>query len=299
MTDPKKIPYGDENFERQLIPAQNWASFARIAGITPGGGNTEYVPGGYELSYPKEYTWGETFKDLAARLTGDLVGDRKLPPNKIFFPEVEQKYPGKEDVELARKYQTQYGNPLSGHFEEGSKGRTVSESFAPRVLSGGLYNNVPYVARTKEQSDILMQAQIAANRSPIAALGYDPRELLTTPYEKAKFNFSGSTEDKAPYQMWAHERYPDTIVHEAMHRGLRKMEENGFKLPENVNEETFVRALKYRYFGDVEMGRGELGDEQVREGRDSLLFRKYSKLIDEMEAKAAGLVAQMHPRGPR
>jgi hypothetical protein len=274
-------------------------SFGRIAGITPGLGNTEYVPGGYELSYPKEYTWGETFKDLAARLTEDLVGERKLPPNKIFFPEVEQKYPGKEDVELARKYQTQYGNPLSGHFEEGSKGRTVSEELAPRVLNGGLYNSVPYVARTKEQADILMQAQIAANRSPIAALGYDPRELLTTPYEKAEFNISGTTESKAPYQIWAHERYPDTIVHEAMHRGLRKMEENGFKLPDDVDEETFVRALKVRYFGDIEKGHGELGDKQVSEGKSALYKGKYSKLIDEMEAKAAGLIARMHPRGPR
>ena len=301
MADPKEIPYGiPEDIDREPIPAQNWYSMARASGLeSPGKPFLDFgaTQGGAEITIPREYTWGQTFKDLANSVTGGLVGEQKDPKTKMFFPTAKQEYPSKEDAEFARKSEFGHGNPATAHTKEGSLGRVVDESQVVRVVNGGLYNKLPYVARTKEQGDALMQAQLAANRSAIASLGYDPRELVTTPVGKKEFSAVGATNVKAPYSMWVHEGFPSTYVHESMHRGLNKLKEAGVKIPED--DETLVRAMMWRYFGDTEKGKGALGDEQVEDGKTALRYGKYSQMIDELEAQAAQVIAKNRPRGPR
>ena len=66
----------------------------------------------------------------------------------------------------------------------------------------------------------------------------------------------------------------------------------------DLSEESSVRAQMLRNYGEVEKGRGKLGDEQVRDGAYYNDNRNFAPTMDVLEAAAQKLYAQRHADGP-
>jgi hypothetical protein len=64
-----------------------------------------------------------------------------------------------------------------------------------------------------------------------------------------------------------------------------------------MSEEAIVRGQMLRNYGDVEMGRGEFGDQQIKDGR--YYNSDFSPTMDAIENIAQKFYASRHPRGPR
>ena len=75
------------------------------------------------------------------------------------------------------------------------------------------------------------------------------------------------------------------------------MRENGLldDIPKYYSDEYIVRALMVRHFGDIEMGLGEKGDQQVNFSKTFVP----ANILDKIEKRAAGMISQETPRGPR
>jgi hypothetical protein len=143
-------------------------------------------------------------------------------------------------------------------------------------------------------ADSMMVAYTASQRSPLAALGYDPRVLTISPKEKnedVKPNIGGLF-IKGHDKIWTTGQYDSTIVHESLHRGMEKLRKANMlpKEASDIREEYLVRAFMAKHFGDVEMGRGEAGDKQVASGKK--VIERYSKILDKIEESAAALQQQ-------
>jgi hypothetical protein len=152
-------------------------------------------------------------------------------------------------------------------------------------------------------ADKLYAAWTAAQSSPIAALGFDPRKLITAPSavtQGKELTIGGSYQPDAD-QVFTTGQHDSTLVHESIHRGVQKLKEAGM-LPESANkvkEELLTRALMHRYYGPIEKGRGNAGDEQVDAAVKSYAKPEYAKILDDVEAAASQLYYKQRPRGPR
>ncbi len=67
----------------------------------------------------------------------------------------------------------------------------------------------------------------------------------------------------------------------------------------DMTEEAIIRGQMLRNYGDVEVGRGSVGDEQIRDGRYYNTNPDFSPTMDAIETAAHKLYALRHPRGPR
>lgn len=154
---------------------------------------------------------------------------------------------------------------------------------------------------TAETQKALYQAYLAAQRSALAKLGFDPRRMITSPESDY---VSSSTGVYIPEDdiMWVQPEYaPPNAVHESMHRGMEILRKNDPKeLKESQgwrNEETIVRQMMLDKFGPVEEERNPEAVERAREGLK--VFTQDKKRLDELEKMAAKLIAKRHPAGPR
>lgn len=154
---------------------------------------------------------------------------------------------------------------------------------------------------TPETQAALYQAYLAAQRSALGYLGFDPRRMITSP---ASDYVSSSTGVYIPEDdiMWVQPEYaPPNAVHESMHRGMdilrRHNPEELKKLQSWRNEESIVRQMMLDKFGPVEEERNPEAVERAREGLKT--FSEDKKRLDELEKMAARLIAQRRPAGPR
>lgn len=224
------------------------------------------------------------------------------PKNVMVDPERRaQGWTTPDELATAQKYDLSYGDPSAGFFQPGAKMRMPGS--LPEMLSA--FNNsavgaLPNRPIDAEMASRLQSAWLATRSSPLAALGFDPRAMISAPAKMTEGrNLTlGGTYEPGKDEIFTTGQYDSTFVHESIHRGIQKLREAG-ALPKSANkysEEGLTRAFMLRYYGDVEKGRGELSDKQVENGR---ALARETKLLDELEAAAAQYAAQQTPRGPR
>lgn len=209
-----------------------------------------------------------------------------------------------EELATAQKYDLSYGDPSAGFFQPGAKMRMPGS--LPEML--GAFNknalgSLPNQPIDAEMASRLQAAWLATRSSPLAALGFDPRAMISAPSKMTEGrNLTlGGTYEPEKDEIFTTGKYDSTFVHESIHRGLQKLREAGV-LPKNAdkyNEERLTRAFMLKYYGDVEKGRGEISDKQMETGRAILTNPYDTKMLDEIEAAAAQFIAQQTPRGPR
>ncbi len=192
-----------------------------------------------------------------------------------------QNYPTQADADFARNYG--FGdNSINEDYLNNNKARVFGEKqtfkvpakggksetremFLPMSAAGQERRVLPIkneVVDLNQQPalqgnlrNVMMQAALAANRSPIAAMGFDPSRV-TVDTEIKNPSLGGTYQPRAD-MAYAAGVMPDAVVHESTHRGFQKLRE---KYPEQVdrilgkmpNEEYIVRWLMHSKGGDPE-----------------------------------------------
>lgn len=137
--------------------------------------------------------------------------------------------------------------------------------------------------------NIMMQAALAANRSPIAAMGFDPSRVIMDTEIKNP-NVGGLYRPSAD-MMYVPAAMHDSIVHESTHRGFQKLRE---KYPEQVgklmqrlpDEEMVVRALMASKGGDPEGMGGAVDAKQRQSGIDLMSTKANAETLRQLEELA-------------
>lgn len=211
-------------------------------------------------------------------------------------------------IEKAIKNDQAYADPSARLLVPGNAIRTtpiddIRENLRAYLSRRKEIDGVPTAADVETRQK-LFRGWLAAQRSPLAALGFDPHYLVISPkhskgdvgpagmYQAPKDEQSKDRDALRPDTMWVDLNDDWALAHEAMHRGLSLLRRAGL-LPANVireEEELFVRALMTRHFGDIELGRGAGGDQQIYQARELMAGGRISKEdLDKLEAAAAKL----------
>jgi hypothetical protein len=254
---------------------------------------------------------GEMFQRLIGGAPEQLV-----PPAEPL-----SSYPTPEDAAYARKYDFGYGTGNEPYIQ-GNVARVVGEqrgpNFVPGTVRGMSTGEATSTAGSDEASrnlDLktpdtypihdtlgtqLAQAALAANRSPMATLGFDPsRAAIDVRIQNPTVAGAYAPKTDNMY-IAAGAKDPSTIVHESMHRGIRQLRENpelrGLfdRLP---SEELIVRYLMATQAGDPEKGGGTIDQQQ----RDSALklMPHYGTSMERLNRAAEDAYARRRPGGPR
>lgn len=228
---------------------------------------------------------------------GDKPQAEPVPPAPTF--------PSTDDVAFARKNDAAYGDPNAGFFEPGKASvRAISTNAIPFLDASTVYREkfADSPKRAPVGTDIaddMYQAHLASQRSPLAALGFDPRAMTFSPKSDTELNVAGLYYPDKDL-IWNSGKYKSTPVHESMHRGIGQLEKAGM-LPKEARshkEELLVRALMQKHFGsDVEIRPDALlGNAQVERSRKYL----NDPLLKQIEDSAATLYhKKQRPMGPR
>lgn len=152
------------------------------------------------------------------------------------------------------------------------------------------------------------QAALAANRNPIAALGFDPSRTVMDLVLKGA-NIGGAYEAKRD-AIYANvdATDPSSVLHESIHRGLEKLRQSSPRAKELINrlpdEESVVRWMMYKYAGDPEKGIGDASDKQREKAIRYFDEEKADwtgarqKALNELMELAANMRKDRRPRGP-
>lgn len=222
----------------------------------------------------------------------------------VSVPKREPGWTTPDELAMAKDYDRSYGDPSAGFFQPGAKVRMPRDFMEMRrAFSNDTLGQIGLQPIDQAMADKLYAAWTAAQSSPLAALGFDPRKLITAPSaitQGKELTIGGSYQPGAD-QVFTTGQHDSTLVHEAIHRGVQKLKEAGM-FPQNANnvrEEIMTRALMNKYYGGIERGRGAAGDEQVDAATKAYADPKYAKILDEVEAAASQLYYKQRPRGPR
>ena len=142
-------------------------------------------------------------------------GDKPVPPRTDF--------PGDDDLAMARRYDTTYGTDMGAYAQPGNgqRVRTMGLTAANEAMRGDP-NAGGRPVMDQAQSDQLLRAWIAAQRSPVAALGFDPRKIALAPEGTPQAGLAGFYHPRNDI-MWSEATSPTTPVHESMHRGMEQL----------------------------------------------------------------------------
>jgi hypothetical protein len=213
------------------------------------------------------------------------------PPSKA--------YPGSEEIARSKAVEQSYGSPHAPFFRAG--GATLATLPMETAQAGITMGTLPAGERqwvNPDQADRIHAGWLAAERSPVAKMGFSPERTIESMGKGGKAPVLGAY-DRFADKVWYDASVPSAVVHESMHRGLRTLEKEG-KLPAEIgtnakHQELVVRALMSRYFGDIEMGFGSQGDRQIKEAR----LRIPEAHLDLVERAASEYMVAKRPRGPR
>lgn len=238
------------------------------------------------------------------------------------------KYPSDTDAQEARQAGFGYGSGNEG-FIEGKTARVMgrtdrSGKFTPESGAGMLLSEALSAVddRTKSQlldlddpknaalqkqlGNVFSRAALAANRIPIAALGFDPRRVvMDTAIGRANIGGAYSKDKDAIYaNLDAID--PSSVLHESIHRGLQKLRSESTEAAKIMldlpGEESTVRWLMQSEAGDPEKGAGKTSDEQRETGRyafnDMLSAPRYKKALARLQEISQELIKERRPRGP-
>jgi hypothetical protein len=228
-------------------------------------------------------------------------------------------YPNATDATIGRNVDQTYGDKVAPFLQPGSKEYKLSidKAIDADDSEGGIaYKTADRVATSMEDRNRILNNWQAAQKSPVAALGFDPRVTVHSPNTGEKLTLAGSynpTNDT----LWYHRAHEDAVVHESMHRGIELLRKAN-ELPETFKdyvashsngEEYVVRAMKEKYFGDIEKTlEGVDGNAQVEEAKWRMAHPMYqgkngegdfNTMITDLEHAAAAHIARYKPMGPR
>ena len=213
------------------------------------------------------------------------------------------------DVSSSGKGKTkqQVVTPIKSFVPMSAEGMSTSEADALALDDRGSRNldlrtpgNAPVAGQL---GTTLAQAALAANRIPVANLGFDPsRAAYDTQF--ANPNIAGGYSPKND-SMYINANAPDpsAIVHESIHRGLNKLRQDPAlaelfkKLP---SEELVVRYLMATQAGDPEKDGGPM-DKSQRASAMYVLGQSgmYKPELEQLNRAAADAYAARRPGGPR
>ena len=286
-----------------------------------GGGN--FVPGRYFAGDlpARDVTQGEAY----AR------GESMATPVQQDHPRTD--WPTMDDVEMSKRYELDYGDSIARYTNPGLANMNVIPiEKVPRWYNEKFTDpkNPPYTQRDidKGASEYIHRAWLASRRSAVSQLGFDWGHTVVSPsntrYTAALPDSVGYSELRGFYEpptknpndpealplgdtIWANSRYETTVIHESVHRGLRKLQDQGI-IPKlsGDDDEALTQLFIHRHFRSSEV---EEGAHPVKEGRE----RDYAEGIraaikqveksgfnlDEIEEKAANYIAKKRPMGPR
>lgn len=228
-------------------------------------------------------------------------------------------YPTGEEAAYAQRYGFGQGDPRLDAYVQGQANRIMA---TPR--RGGGYT--PFSGAEIEDpvsavnelpmqhpapfgtQDVYARAALAANRIPIAKLGFDPGRMVqdVTPQET---NIAGLYDPKQD-AIYFHNPtgIRSTPVHEAIHRGLEILRKDpaNAELFKNVpNEEYAVRYLMATQAGNPEQGTGDIADAQranaLRLYGDLDFYGGHGRkqTLDALTRAAEEAIKNRNPRGPR
>jgi hypothetical protein len=232
-------------------------------------------------------------------------------------------YPTSNDAETARRGGFGYGEPTSAYIEGTAgrifgdkKGALPMEGRAPadRVSLHGDPDEFWNIAnrawttpttqnRDPTQTKILQsemtQAALAANYSPLAALGFDPRMVTTDVSGRSKLGALAGMTDPETGRMVYKAGDSATIIHEAMHRALLTLKDDKrlparlqARLQNPAHEESTVRQFVKAQAGNPEK------DEAARDqqGQGPQWTPEEMQIVNKL---AQEKIAKNRPRGPR
>jgi hypothetical protein len=221
-------------------------------------------------------------------------------------------YPSREDLDLARRSGFGYETGNDEIYKTGphtnvpvpSRGsglRSLDEFFDKRIIPE--MKNKRNLHRGRSVADMQLAAGLAANRSGITGLGYDPRRF-SVDTRPTRANYGGlyaPNEDVG----WVRLEDPSALTHEATHRGLAKLREQDSPTARKIDgldEELLVRHIMTSRMGDPE------DTEDQSEQRKQAIDRysgtdketgRHLRVYDQLEREAREAVAARRPWGMR
>jgi hypothetical protein len=262
--------------------------------------------------------------DFWGKITGGdatRVSETKAPPLSG--------YPSQDDAREALKYGFGYGTGNEPYIESHRArimGDTKGKQFKARSAAGMMIDDAikavddPQLAKMLDLDKVsnwglkeklgttFAQAALAANRNPIATLGFDPSRTVMDVVMKGA-NIGGAYEAKRD-AIYANidSVDPSSVLHESIHRGLEKLRQKSPEAAELIKsmgaEEYTVRYLMYKYAGDPEGKSGDIDAKQRKSGiwafdeNSGDWTGKNRKSMDKLLEIAADLHKQERPRGP-
>lgn len=225
--------------------------------------------------------------ELFSRAYNALFGKESTPP--------EFGWPDDAHVQQAREaghgYGTGYENFLSGDAKLGTVShRNVREQTTSGLRRAALRGDQREV--NQADRDALMAAMLAADKSPLASLGFDPHKFVVGDYPEEVLATRGLyyPDDDVAVNLAG---TPSTYAHESTHRGYDLAKQAG-TLPKHelYDEETIVRSLMQRKMGNPETG--EVADRYRKQGNSHR--DRYGSKLDDL---VATLIKNRRPGGPR
>ena len=230
-------------------------------------------------------------------------------------------WPSLQEVMEARDYNARFGNSnermIDGPVMKNPDNMPLPYEEPGTVISTIAKNRVSAADRegwltkeaiprsvTQEMADALYAEQMAANRNPIASLGYDEKRMTFSPPDSRINLTHAGVYDPSDDRAWAYLGSNGAAVHEATHRGLRLMRDSGsfvkFGGEFQPKEEDLVRALMLRNHGGIEKGRGPESDRQIARAESIMKDRpSVGTWLDNLEAAAGADIAKRNmQRGP-
>ena len=233
-------------------------------------------------------------------------------PPLAYLGELARRPATQEEIGYRQLYDATYGDPTApqrGMYlpKVGSYGEIRDQ-----LYSTGL-RGTPTPATADEYGNLYAE-HANAQRSALAALGFDASRVTPSPDPGARFPLAGAYSPQTDALFVnSYAAGPKTVgSHEGMHRGIEKLKEAGMfpslaGLNPNVNSqagiddhEMLVRALMVDRYGPESEGLGQSGklnDLQIQRGMEWLA--QNSDYVRQVEAAAAQLIAKNRPRGPR
>lgn len=221
--------------------------------LKPGSSDKYYGPGGP----------GGTKKNVLTDALGSWLGISAAPAAQEALPQAPQmsQFPSKAEARFAQQNENFRGTGFE-HWTGGQQFNKATYDFEhPSMDERALWGpeagkNVPGSQHT---GDYYSRIALAANRNPIAALGFDPRAFNVTPDQPKALNTTavGLYNQQADHG-WANESSPTGMLHESIHRGLEFLRQNSPEANSIINsmpdEEYIVRWMMQKYAGNPEPG---------------------------------------------
>jgi len=250
-------------------------------------------------------------------------GMGKDAPNVTLAPPLAE-YPSSDDAAFARDVGAFYGTGVEP-FATGQAAVMFGDANGPAPGQGQYLSTLtdPAYAVATESPDVpnagaipdtYARAGLAANRSAIVGLGYDPRKFSMDGYtDQGSANVGGAYSPSKDHGFVIPGESADaasTMAHESIHRGLKILRDEGAMPPvpgadrlAATDEESIVRLIMERAMGNPEMSPSAIAQKSSAKNqfflRDGMSGSDIKDYVAAIEAAAAQSVARRRPGGPR